>query len=201
MDDQLIQLADVVRDDGPPTVLIRWAQEMDLRLLYPWSSDDPALYQAAFRHVVQVFRAEGANNVKWVWSPAGQGNALAYYPGEDVVDYVGLTVLGDAGWDAELGFQQRQSMADILQPRYEAVEPANKPIIVTELGVSGSSTEQVAWLRDGAAQLDNFPLLQGIVYFNANNAANNWRDTEPDWRLQDPGALATLLSKSSGSSA
>ena len=97
LDDELIQLADVVRDDGPPTVLIRWAQEMDLTLLYPWSSNDPALYQAAFRHVVEVFRAEGATNVQWVWSPAGQGNALAYYPGDDVVDYVGLTVLGDAG--------------------------------------------------------------------------------------------------------
>jgi beta-mannanase len=196
LDDQLIQLADVVRDDGRPTVLIRWAQEMDLTLLYPWSSDNPALYQAAFRHVVDVFRAEGASNVKWIWSPAGQGNALAYYPGDDVVDYIGLTVLGDAGWDAELGYQQRQSLVDILRPRYEAVQAANKPVIIVELGVSGSAAEQAAWLSDGATQLDSFPLLQGIVYFNAKNAANNWRDTEPDWRLQDPRALAALLGNS-----
>ncbi|HEY1296702.1 MAG TPA: glycosyltransferase family 2 protein [Chloroflexota bacterium] len=193
LDDQLIQLADVVRDDGRPTVLIRWAQEMDLRLLYPWSSDDPALYRAAFRHVVEVFRAEGATNIKWVWSPAGQGNALAYYPGEDVVDYIGLTVLGDAGWDAELGFQQRQSLVDILRPRYQAVEAANKPIIIAELGVSGSTAEQVAWLSAGATELRNFPLLQAIVYFNAENASNNWRVSQPDWRLQDPSALESLL--------
>ena len=193
LDDELIQLADVVRDDGPPTVLIRWAQEMDLTLLYPWSSNDPALYQAAFRHVVEVFRAEGATNVQWVWSPAGQGNALAYYPGDDVVDYVGLTVLGDAGWDAELGYQQRQSMADILRPRYVAVEAAHKPVLIAELGVSGTAAEQTAWLSDGARALADFPLLQGIVYFNANNAENNWRNTQPDWRLQDTHALDALL--------
>jgi cellulose synthase/poly-beta-1,6-N-acetylglucosamine synthase-like glycosyltransferase len=197
LDDELIQLAHVVREDGPPTVLIRWAQEMDLTLLYPWSSENPALYKAAFRHVVEVFRTQGVTNVNWVWSPAGQGNALAYYPGDDVVDYVGLTVLGDADWDAELGFQQRQSMADILQPRYRAVQAANKPIIITELGVSGSAAEQVAWLSDGATELAKFPLLHGIVYFNASNAANNWRDTQPDWRLHDPRALARLLSNSS----
>jgi beta-mannanase len=167
---------------------------MDLTLLYPWSSENPALYQAAFRHVVEVFRSEGSTNVKWVWSPAGQGNALAYYPGDDVVNYVGLTVLGDAGWDAEQGFQPRQSLADILRPRYQAVQAANKPIIIAELGVSGSAAEQDAWLREGATQLDEFPLVQGAVYFNARNAANNWRDTEPDWRLQNPGALEALQS-------
>jgi cellulose synthase (UDP-forming) len=54
------------------------------------------LYQQAFRHVVSLFRDEGADNVRFVWSPAGETNALDYYPGGDVVDYVGLTVLEDA---------------------------------------------------------------------------------------------------------
>ena len=100
------------------------------------------------------------------------------------------------GWDAELGYQQRQSMADILRPRYVAVEAAHKPVLITELGVSGTAAEQTAWLSDGARALGNFPLLQGIVYFNANNAENNWRNTQPDWRLQDAHALDALLPNS-----
>jgi endoglucanase len=193
-DGELMQLAHIVRDSAPRIVLIRWAHEMDLHLLYPWSASDPALYRAAFRHVVEVFRAEGASNALWVWSPAGQGNALAYYPGGDVVDYVGLTLLGDAGWDAELGYATRQSAADLLRPRYAAVEASGKPIIIAELGVSGMAAEQTEWLSEGARALSEFPLVEGVVYFNDRNAANNWRLSEPDWRLQDARALDALRS-------
>jgi cellulose synthase (UDP-forming) len=192
-DGELAKLARVVRDSAPQTVLIRWAHEMDLNLLYPWSSNDPALYRAAFRHVVEVFRAEGVSNARWVWSPAGQGNALAFYPGDDVVDYVGLTVLGDASWDAELGYASRQSMADILRPRYSAVQSTLKPIIIAELAVSGSAAEQAAWLDDGARALTEFPRVAAVVYFNDRNAPNNWRGTQPDWRLDDARALDALL--------
>ena len=192
-DDELAQLAHVVQDDGPRIVLIRWAHEMDLNLLYPWSTSDSALYRAAFRHVVEVFRAEGVTNARWVWSPAGQGNALAYYPGDDVVDYVGLTVLGDAGWDAELGYEPRQSMADILRPRYNTVEATQKPLIIAELGVSGTAAEQAGWLNAAAGALGEFPRLEAIVYFNDRNAANNWRGDQPDWVLKDPQALAVLV--------
>jgi endoglucanase len=194
---ELVQLADVVRENSPRVVLIRWAHEMDLNLLYPWSTSDSALYRAAFRHVVEVFRAEGATNVRWVWSPAGQGNAMAYYPGDDVVDYVGLTVLGDAGWDAELGYEPRQAMADILRPRYAAVAATQKPIIVAELGVSGTAAEQAAWLSAGARALGEFPRLQAVVYFNDRNAQNNWRGNQPDWQLKDTRALEALIPSAS----
>jgi cellulose synthase (UDP-forming) len=192
-DAELALLAQVVRVYDPQIVLIRWAHEMDLNLLYPWSSNDPALYRAAFRHVVEVFRSEGATNVRWVWSPAGQGNALAYYPGDDVVDYVGLTTLGDARWDAELGFEPRQTMADILRPRYDAVKGTQKPIIIAELGVSGTAAEQRAWLSEAARALSEFPQLQALVYFNDRNAANNWRVSQPDWQLEDVRDLQLLL--------
>src|SRR6185503_14688316 len=105
----------------------------DLTLLYPWSGTDPSLYRAAFRHVVEVFRSEGADNARWVWSPAGEARALDFYPGDDVVDYVGLTVLGDARWDAELGFEPRQTMADVLRPRYARFAALGKPIMIAEL--------------------------------------------------------------------
>ena len=77
-------------------ILVRWGHEMELANLYPWGDRPADVYQQAFRHVVEVFRAAGASNVRFVWSPAGNANAVDYYPGEDVVDYVGVTVLGDA---------------------------------------------------------------------------------------------------------
>jgi hypothetical protein len=95
-DDELLALARVVADARPRVVLVRWAQEMDLYGRYPWSVDDPAMYRAAYRHVVSIFREQGATNIQWVWSPSGNAGSDVYYPGADVVDYVGMTVLGDA---------------------------------------------------------------------------------------------------------
>jgi len=197
-DDELRQLAHVVRDSAPRTVLIRWAHEMDLTLLYPWSGTDPSLYRAAFRHVVEVFRSEGADNARWVWSPAGEARALDFYPGDDVVDYVGLTVLGDARWDAELGFEPRQTMADVLGPRYARFTALGKPIMIAELGVSGSSAEQDAWLLAAASDLHDFPQVRLVVYYNDTNAPNNWRGSQPDWRLTDGAALLPLVRAYSG---
>ena len=92
-DDELRALARVVRGRNPQVVLIRWGHEMELGGSYPWAANHPVLYRAAFRHVVELFRAEGVENARWVWSPAGDPGAAAYFPGHDVVDYVGITVL------------------------------------------------------------------------------------------------------------
>jgi cellulose synthase (UDP-forming) len=193
-DDELRRLARVVRAAGPQEVWLRWGHEMDLPGLYPWSTGDPALYQAAFRHVVAVFREEGADNARFVWSPAGDTGGTpssAYYPGDDVVDLVGLTVLGDAGWDRLYG-QPRQSLADILRPRYRELAPLGKPIILAEVGVSGPPAEQAAWLAAGAAALPDFPAVRAVVYFDDRNAPNNRMPDQPDWRIPAE-ALRPLL--------
>ena len=56
------------------TVDLRYAHEMN-GTWYPWSHD-PIGYRRAWRHVVRVFRAAGAANVRFVWSP----NPSLYLP-------------------------------------------------------------------------------------------------------------------------
>ena len=52
-------------------IVIRFAHEQStepgIRSWYPWQGD-PEGYRAAFRHIVSVFREEGASNVKFLWS-------------------------------------------------------------------------------------------------------------------------------------
>jgi len=181
-DAELIALARAVRASQPQVVLFRWGHEMDLSGLYPWSANDPELYRAAFRHVHDIFEAEGATNARFVWSPAGSPQTLDYYPGGDVVDYVGLTILGDPGWDASLGLPP-QSFEQILETKYNQVAGLGKPMIIAELGVSGPPPRQQAWLADAASALSGFDQLRAIAYFNAINQANNHRATEPDWTV------------------
>jgi len=182
-DAQLRRLASVFRAYAPRVVLVRWGHEMDLSGLYPWSANDPERFRAAFRHVVETFRAEGVTTVRWVWSPAGEPGASAYYPGADVVDYVGLTVLGDADWDFDFGYLNQRSMTDLLRPRYAEVARFRKPIVIAELGVSGDEATRLNWLADGFAHLHEFDLIRAAVYSNDRNAPNNRRAVQPDWRL------------------
>jgi len=191
-DDELHMLARVAREHGPKVVLLRWGHEMELSNLYPWAGREPDVYRLAFRHVVSVFRAAGANNVRFVWSPAGNANAPGYYPGGDVVDYVGLSVLGERSWDATMGLPP-QSFDELLAPRYARVAWLGKPIIVAELGVSGDAVYQAEWLANAARRLEAYTQVRALVYFNARNAAiHNGLPVAPDWHLVGPAVDAFL---------
>jgi endoglucanase len=183
-DAEIRRLAWVTRAAEPQVVLLRWGHEMELIDLYPWSTDRPASYRAAYRRVVQIFREEGATNVRWVWSPAGNSGAEAYYPGDEVVDYVGLTILGDAEWDRLFGHPPR-SFAALIGPKYRLGVTFGKPIVIAELGVSGPPERQRAWMAAAGEALDTYPQIRAVSYFNDVNVPNNHLPTQPDWRI-DP---------------
>lgn len=191
MDDELYRLAGVVRDAAPQIVLIRWGHEMDLSGLYPWAANRPDLFRAAFRHVVSIFRDTDVSNARFVWSPAGQPSADDYFPGDDVVDYVGLTILGDADWDAGFGLPP-QSFAELLKPRYVRVQSLGKPIIIAEAGVSGTHERQSEWLAEAAQSLVQFPDVRALVYFDDRNPPVRGLATRPDWRVE-PALLRHLI--------
>jgi beta-mannanase len=190
-DAQLGDLAQAVRAASPRVVLVRWGHEMDLSGSSPWAANDPALYRAAYRHVVETFRAAGARNSRFVWSPAGEPGAERFFPGSDVVDYVGLTILADPSWDS-LAALPPQSFQDLLRPRYQRVEALGKPIIIAELGVSGSVERQSAWLADAARSLATFPQVRGLVYFDEQNPPAEQLTVLPDWHMPTPALDANL---------
>ena len=188
-DANLLAIAAIAATHHPQTILLRWGHEMELSDVYPWGAQSPELYIAAYRHVHAIFDTAGASNVRFVWSPAGNDNAAQYFPGTDVVDYVGVTVLEDASWDAGFGLPP-QSFDQILGPRYTRLAPFGKPIIVTELGVSGSSQRQTSWLDNARSSFASYPQLRGVLYFEAPNPPVNHLPTQPDWRLSPDARVA-----------
>ena len=94
---------------------------------YPWSHN-PADYVAAWRHVVGIFRQEGARNVKWLWAPNATSwttdgwldSVRPYWPGSGWVDAIGLTV------------QQRYATMDIYGQHLDLIHatwPTKKVIL------------------------------------------------------------------------
>jgi hypothetical protein len=65
-----------------------------------WSTDDPAAFIAYWRQVVTTMRAQKGQHFQFDWNPNNgdaKYDAVDYYPGSDVVDYIGVDAY-DVSW-------------------------------------------------------------------------------------------------------
>ena len=195
-DAMIRQRADDVRAFGAP-VFLRWGWEMNGN----WSSDDgshnndpgttdgPQKYVAAWRHIHDIFTAEGATNAVWVWSPnatdvpdAGWNHWTRYYPGDAYVDWIGID---GYNWGTSRPWSSWTSLASLIEPIY-ADYAGRKPIMVAETASAEQGGSKAAWL-DSIRKLlpKRFPDVAAFVYFEANKEVN--------WSVRSsPAALASF---------
>ena len=165
-DDYVRWWAQASRSVGVP-IIIRFAHEQStepgVRLWYPWQGD-PEGYKAAFHHIVAVFREEGADNVQFLWSAMWLNEwASLYYPGDDVVDMVGTTILNH-GTVPTVPWAQWQSFDELFRVPYESALQWGKPIVLTELGSADQGGDKAVWLRDCFTSLEaRYPLVAGVL--------------------------------------
>ncbi len=99
-DDDLSVGPSAARTFGSP-ILIEWGTEPNGEWFAwngKWNGDaaGPARYVEAYRHIVDVMRAAGADNLQWIWHanwddvPESHWNRLEkYFPGENYCDLDG----------------------------------------------------------------------------------------------------------------
>ncbi len=158
-------------------ILIRFGHEMNGNW-YGWSGD-PGDFVAAWRHVVSVFRAEGATNVRWVWSANVDNGSYpfkAYFPGDEWVDYTGLD--GYNWGTAGVGVNRWESLSQVFSSSYaQLTQLSSKPVIITEVSSSEIGGDKAAWIREGFLKTipQSFPRVNAVVWFDRNQ--------EEDWRI------------------
>ncbi|MDM7930355.1 glycosyl hydrolase [Tabrizicola sp.] len=164
-------------------VSVRWGHEMETDDgQFIWSAWNPADYIRAYRRMIDVCRA-AAPDINVVWSPIGLENANDYYPGDDYVDLVGLSIFGLEAWEIEI-LGGALSFDEILEERYNRVKVHGKPVLVAELGYSGKADYVDLWEGQVRKQRPEMPLLVGAAYFNQPEVYE-WPDGFglPDWRI------------------
>ena len=173
----------------------RWRQPVFVRLApemnggwSPWGvrtpGNSPALYIAAWRHVVALFRAQGARNVLWVWCPNvddnGQLPFTQLYPGDRWLNWVALDGYNwGSPWDWV-------SFTSIFASSYDTLARMTaKPMMVGETGSGEHGGSKAAWITSTfERELPRFARIRALVWFNGSG------DTGTDFSFNSSAASA-----------
>jgi len=167
------------------SVIIGFGHEMN----GPWSGwgyrhTPPAEFIAAWRHVVTVFRKQGADNVTWLWTVNRTcpqcGPVHKWWPGSRYVTWIGID-----------GYYYRptDTFRTIFGPMIADVRRFTKdPILIAETAV-GPMAGQSRGIRNLVAGVRAGHDL-GFVWFDKPRSGSIYHQ---DWRLEDsPKALAAF---------
>lgn len=168
------QAAGVRSLNGPVMIAFNHEPEVDR------NEGTPADFVAAWRHFVDVFRAEGATNAVFTWiigsstfQPHAPVPGTAFYPGDDYVDWVG----GDGyNWAGCRPKAPSVSWQSIFQPFYSFAVAHHKPAIAAEFGLQynpADPSQQLSWFDNAVEQLQQWPDFKAISYFNSS-AVCDW---------------------------
>jgi mannan endo-1,4-beta-mannosidase len=179
-DGYLRSYASSVRSFGAH-VVISFGHEMNGRW-YSWgyTRTSPAVFVAAWRHIVKVFRQQGATNVTWLWTvnivdKSGRiPNPARWWPGGAYVNWVGI----DGYY-----YQPSWTFASLFGPTIKLIRRLTlDPILIAETAVAPAAGK-VAKIADLFAGIRAYGLL-GFVWFDASR--------QRDWRLSSPAAFAAF---------
>jgi hypothetical protein len=93
------ELAQRLVDAGQDDAILRVGWEFNLDGSR-WGTDDEAAFIAYWREIVTTMRAQPGQHFQFDWNPNNgdsKYDAVDYYPGSDVVDYIGLDAY-DVSW-------------------------------------------------------------------------------------------------------
>lgn len=120
---------------------------------YKHSYNDADLYVLAYRHFVDIFRSEKVDNAFFVWNPNENSDpyyswnhASMYYPGDNYVDWVGMTAynFGKTQWG---NFRYFDDLYASLYKDY-LISYTSKPFMIGELGSVENGGNKARFIRE-----------------------------------------------------
>ncbi len=144
----------------------------------------PAQFVAAWRHVVDRFRAAGATNVLWVWILGSEvfreGAADGWYPGRSYVNFAGADGYNYAF--AKPGAPWRTVNA-LFSSFYAWSVQHHLPAMITETGCLEDPADpgrKAGWFNNADAWLHTHPDIKAFVYFDTTVRWPWWVDTSAE---------------------
>jgi hypothetical protein len=161
---------------------LRFAHEMNGDW-YPWNEgingNSAGQYVQAWRHVHDLFAANGVTNVTWVWSPnveySGSIPLSGLYPGDAYTDWIAMD---GYNWGVSPPWKTWQTFSEVFGPTYTTITAlSQKPLLVAETATTEKDGDKAHWITSAlSTEIFNYPRIKGFIWFN--------EDKETDWRIE-----------------
>jgi hypothetical protein len=164
-------------------ILLRWGWEMNGDW-FEWSGaangQNPADYVRVWRRLHRIFTDQGAGNVSWIWSPnwnsspdVSWNQVQRYYPGDDYVDWVGISGYNFYG-------ESPSTLFGPVTRRYGG----RKPVILSE---TAAVRNKATYIKQLHTWVEDTPAVGAVVWFDTDVQEG----TDHNFRFDtDPSALA-----------
>jgi hypothetical protein len=132
-------------------------------------------YVAAWKHVVDIFRANGATNAKWVWAPGHRTYTKpfwhAFYPGDAYVDWIGVDYYNKEDVVKDFGDDQGIRV-------FAGLASLGKPLIVAETAAINdprmNPDPQTRWLATALQFVRAHPAIKAFVWWDTPGRYAKW---------------------------
>ncbi len=176
-DEEIRKFARQAKEFGHP-FLFRLNNEMNS----DWTSyggvinlRDPEIFISNWQRFYKIFEEEGVNNAIWIFNPNDRNyppcdwnNYLAYYPGNQYVQMIGITGYNTGTYYAEEMGETWRNFEDIYDAIYKEYTPffSSFPWLITEFSSSSVGGDKAQWIRDMFACIDKYKNLKIAVWFD-----------------------------------
>jgi cellulose synthase (UDP-forming) len=168
-DAPLLRLATQVRTYPGPVLISLMPQFDDPRK--PWGMTHQFTllrYRQAWQYTVAFMREHRAHDLCWLWSPALPNTIVEQYPGNEWVDWLGLTAFDDP---TKAPDGKNHSFATLFQQAHYAVRMhktysiRQKPILLTHFGTAALPPERTRWNAEALGLIKaRYPQVRGVIF-------------------------------------
>lgn len=156
---------------------------------------------AAYRHIIDLTRAAGANNIIWVfhpnyadWPRKNWNRMENYYPGDSYIDWLAVSIYS------------MQSPIETEATPFKAIHPTmqrltrlapSKPVVIAEFGTDVRNPHEPAaqWADAAFKEIlsGRWPNLIGFSWWNETWENDGTPANDTDMRVQSSPALAAVF--------
>ena len=175
-------------------VYVRFNPEMEVSIrYYPWQISNNTFIRA-YRHFAAIVR-QHAPEVKLVWGPAGYPGAMEYFPGEQVVDYMSITINGNSELLAPW-YPLEDSIPKLVYRKIQRLRYVKKPLFVLGSENFRENSSNKDFVKKGIIAIENNKeVIYDKRHFQAKESELKLTHQKLELGLYDPNLL--LVNKNS----
>jgi len=134
---------------------------------FPWGKQARTA-KKVWKHMWQIFEDNGANEyATWVWEPicpykSDIGYPDHYYPGDQYVDWIGLSV-----YSRDMSPESLKSFNSLVKPTYSdmRVNHPDKPVMMSEFGRT-NGRDQAMWIQNAFITIKSWPGMKAAIFWD-----------------------------------